>query len=72
VEYPDFTMDGTTTPDITQIRTRTPLPQGHSELYNHLDNTVFIFKRVLKGFYLKIPEKTCTLSKGISNCYISI
>lgn len=28
VEYPDFTMDGTTTPDISQIRTRTPLPYG--------------------------------------------
>ena len=27
-EYPDFTMDGTMTPDISMIRTRTPLPNG--------------------------------------------
>lgn len=34
VEYPDFTMDGTTTPDISQIRTRTPLPYGVLILLN--------------------------------------
>ena len=28
VEFPAFDMDGTTTPDITKIRTRTPLPSG--------------------------------------------
>ena len=28
VEYPEFTMDGTTSPDLTNIRTRTPLPMG--------------------------------------------
>lgn len=28
VEYPDFNVDGATTPDITSIRTRTPLPSG--------------------------------------------
>ncbi|XP_071962232.1 radial spoke head 10 homolog B-like [Antedon mediterranea] len=28
VEYPDFAMDGTNTPDITGIRTRTPDPLG--------------------------------------------
>ena len=29
VEYPNFTMDSVSTPDITQIRTRTPLPSGN-------------------------------------------
>lgn len=29
VEYPDFRMNGTTTPDISGIRTRTPLPSGN-------------------------------------------
>ena len=28
VEFPDFQMDGLNTPDLTQIRTRTPLPSG--------------------------------------------
>ena len=28
VEYPNFTMDGSTTPDITQLRTQTPVPGG--------------------------------------------
>ena len=28
VEFPNFVMDGMTTPDMTQIRTRTPLPAG--------------------------------------------
>ena len=28
VEYPNFTMDSVSTPDLTQIRTRTPLPSG--------------------------------------------
>lgn len=38
VEYPDFTMDGTTTPDISQIRTRTPLPYGKKEICSRLEN----------------------------------
>ncbi|KAH3850321.1 hypothetical protein DPMN_092730 [Dreissena polymorpha] len=29
VEYPEFTMDGTSSPDLTNIRTRTPLPMGN-------------------------------------------
>jgi len=28
VEFPAFDMDGTTTPDMTKIRTRTPLLSG--------------------------------------------
>lgn len=28
VEYPDFNIDGSTTPDISNIRTRTPVPSG--------------------------------------------
>jgi len=28
VEFPAFDMDGITTPDITKIQTRTPLPSG--------------------------------------------
>ena len=28
MEYPSFAMDGVSTPDVTQIRTRTPLPSG--------------------------------------------
>src|SRR6218665_19705 len=28
VEFPQFEMDGRVTPDISQIRTRTPLPSG--------------------------------------------
>ena len=31
VEYPNFTMDSVSTPDLTQIRTRTPLPSGNGE-----------------------------------------
>jgi len=30
VEFPAFDMDGITSPDITKIRTRTPLPSGVS------------------------------------------
>jgi hypothetical protein len=29
VEYPDFTIDGHLTPDISELRTRTPLPSGN-------------------------------------------
>jgi len=32
VEFPTFDMDGITTPDITKIRTRTPLPSGMMSL----------------------------------------
>ncbi|XP_033125967.1 radial spoke head 10 homolog B-like [Anneissia japonica] len=32
VEYPDFSMDGTNTPDITTIRTRTPDPLGPANI----------------------------------------
>lgn len=28
IEYPEFTMDGTSSPDLSNIRTRTPLPMG--------------------------------------------
>jgi len=28
VEYPEFTMDGSSSPDLSHIRTRTPLPMG--------------------------------------------
>jgi len=28
VEFPNFEMDGLVTPDLTKIRTRTPLPSG--------------------------------------------
>ena len=35
-EYPDFTMDGTMTPDISMIRTRTPLPNGMDNKKNYL------------------------------------
>lgn len=41
VEYPDFTMDGTTTPDISQIRTRTPLPYDNLSVHsNESRNTI--------------------------------
>ncbi|OWF43641.1 radial spoke head 10 homolog B-like [Mizuhopecten yessoensis] len=41
VEYPDFTMDGATTPDITQIRTRTPLPGDNLSVHsNESRNTI--------------------------------
>lgn len=29
VEYPEFTMDGSSSPDLSNIRTRTPLPMGN-------------------------------------------
>ncbi|XP_052066462.1 radial spoke head 10 homolog B-like [Mytilus californianus] len=35
VEYPDFTMDGTTTPDISMIRTRTPLPNDNVSVHSN-------------------------------------
>ncbi|KAK3777550.1 hypothetical protein RRG08_021670, partial [Elysia crispata] len=35
VEYPDFTMDGTTSPDMTQIRTRTPLPTDNMSVHSN-------------------------------------
>ena len=28
LEYPTFVMDGVNTPDLSQIKTRTPLPSG--------------------------------------------
>jgi len=31
-EYPDFNMDGNNTPDLGEIRTRTPLPMGECNL----------------------------------------
>jgi len=31
LEFPAFEMDGITTPDITKIRTRTPVPSGSTE-----------------------------------------
>jgi hypothetical protein len=37
-EYPDFTMDGTMTPDISMIRTRTPLPNGMDNKKNSLSH----------------------------------
>nr|KAG5709598.1 hypothetical protein BaRGS_001648 [Batillaria attramentaria] len=41
VEYPDFTMDGSVTPDITGIRTRTPLPSDNVSVHsNESRNTV--------------------------------
>jgi len=30
VEFPAFDMDGITTPDISKIQTRTPLPSGNT------------------------------------------
>jgi len=33
VEFPAFDMDGITTPDISQIQTRTPLPSGNAISY---------------------------------------
>ena len=39
VEYPDFQMDGMSTPDLTQIRTRTPLPSEMSVQSNDSQNT---------------------------------
>jgi len=33
VEFPAFDVDGFTTPDISKIQTRTPLPSGNAILY---------------------------------------
>ena len=33
VEYPLFSMDSVTTPDLSQIRTRTPLPMGKVHIF---------------------------------------
>ncbi|KAK7100769.1 radial spoke head 10 homolog B-like isoform X2 [Littorina saxatilis] len=41
VEYPDFSMDGSTTPDLSGIRTRTPLPSDIASIHsNESRNTV--------------------------------
>ncbi|XP_046357024.1 radial spoke head 10 homolog B-like [Haliotis rufescens] len=41
VEYPDFNVDGATTPDITSIRTRTPLPSDNVSMHsNESRNTI--------------------------------
>ena len=41
VEFPDYTMDGNRTPDLTGIRTRTPLPtDAMSVRSNESRNTV--------------------------------
>ncbi|XP_012938646.1 radial spoke head 10 homolog B isoform X2 [Aplysia californica] len=41
VEYPDFTMDGSASPDMTQIRTRTPVPTDNVSVHsNDSKNTV--------------------------------
>ncbi|XP_052274745.1 radial spoke head 10 homolog B-like isoform X2 [Dreissena polymorpha] len=41
VEYPEFTMDGTSSPDLTNIRTRTPLPMDNMSVHsNESRNTV--------------------------------
>ncbi|ESO83241.1 hypothetical protein LOTGIDRAFT_176258, partial [Lottia gigantea] len=41
VEYPDFNADGSTTPDISQIRTRTPLPSDNASVHsNESRNTI--------------------------------
>ena len=41
-EFPAFTMDGTNTPDISEIRTRTPDPVGPGDLREIL--------KILKSF----------------------
>ena len=38
-EYPDFEMDGMNTPDMTNIKTRTPLPSG--QYYDIETNRLF-------------------------------
>ncbi|XP_052776085.1 radial spoke head 10 homolog B-like isoform X2 [Mya arenaria] len=41
VEYPEFTMDGTSSPDLSNIRTRTPLPMDNVSVHsNESRNTV--------------------------------
>ena len=40
MEFPEFQIDGNMTPDLTQIRTRTPLPsEGMSVRSNDSHNT---------------------------------
>ncbi|KAK6188921.1 hypothetical protein SNE40_004999 [Patella caerulea] len=51
VEYPDFNTDGASTPDITQIRTRTPLPSDNASVHsNESRNTIS------PSFQLEIDE----------------
>ncbi|XP_060605210.1 radial spoke head 10 homolog B-like isoform X2 [Ruditapes philippinarum] len=35
VEYPEFTMDGTASPDLSNIRTRTPLPMDNVSVHSN-------------------------------------
>lgn len=35
MEFPEFQMDGVTTPDLTQIRTRTPLPTEQMSIHSN-------------------------------------
>ena len=42
-EFPQFNIDGNTTPDISQIRTRTPLPSGTKKLFCNMMVKINVF-----------------------------
>lgn len=58
VEYPDFSMDGTATPDISGIRTRTPLPSDNVSVHsNESRNTVSPnFQLEIESLLNEFPE----------------
>ncbi|XP_059162834.1 radial spoke head 10 homolog B-like [Physella acuta] len=59
IEYPDFTIDGMTSPDLSQIRTRTPLPTDNVSVHsNESRNTTG------PSFQLEIPTLLDTISPG--------
>nr|KAI8728850.1 radial spoke head 10-like protein B2-like; partial [Biomphalaria glabrata] len=56
VEYPDFTIDGLISPDLSQIRTRTPVPADNVSVHsNESRNTTG------PSFQLDIPELLASL-----------
>ncbi|XP_076440634.1 radial spoke head 10 homolog B-like isoform X2 [Babylonia areolata] len=58
VEYPDFNMDGATTPDLDGIRTRTPLPSDNVSVHsNESRNTVSPnFQLEIDNLLNELPE----------------
>ncbi|KAL8580369.1 hypothetical protein ACOMHN_037468 [Nucella lapillus] len=58
VEYPEFNIDGATTPDLEGIRTRTPLPSDNVSVHsNESRNTVSPnFQLEIENLLTELPE----------------
>jgi len=69
LEFPTFDMDGVTTPDITKIRTRTPLPSGRTvDCWRHVILSSFVKCVVMRSLYYVAAAHAYTLHGGSVLC----